>query len=221
MKHRSDCRAHSMCLCRPLVLACTHTCPWLLPVSQTASCRSNVPSPPCKHAATTLQNQPPKLLTHPPELGVHVAHHVVGQVVAHVQVLHLAVLGQLQEDVLVKVLEKEGGGSKGWEVGRVVGGCGKISSRLGLRSMDACCNSSMNAWAWSRQAAKPPGHCWLLAKQPTSPAHLKKLLHTLGVHGHGQAVGAQRRVQHRVLVPAAVTGVAAGAAGRVRDSDSN
>lgn len=47
-----------------------------------------------------------------PELDVHVAHHVVSQVVAHVEVLHLPKLGQLQEDVLVEVLwERERGGA--------------------------------------------------------------------------------------------------------------
>jgi hypothetical protein len=40
-----------------------------------------------------------------PELDVHVADHVVSQVVAHVQVLNLAKLGQLQENVFVKVLQ--------------------------------------------------------------------------------------------------------------------
>jgi hypothetical protein len=40
------------------------------------------------------------------ELGIHVADHVVRKVVAHVQVLKLAVLCQLLEDVLVEVLPR-------------------------------------------------------------------------------------------------------------------
>ena len=39
-----------------------------------------------------------------PHLGIDGPDHVVRQVVAHVQVLHLAKLGQLLEDVLIEVL---------------------------------------------------------------------------------------------------------------------
>lgn len=41
-----------------------------------------------------------------PELDIHTANHVICQIVADVQVLNLAMLGQLLKNIFVKVLEQ-------------------------------------------------------------------------------------------------------------------
>lgn len=65
------------------------------------------------------------------ELDIHVAHHVVSEVVAHVHVLQLTKLGQLLKDVLVEVLGNGEGGVGG---GARVGGCKSRPPGYGVRS---------------------------------------------------------------------------------------
>ena len=135
------------------------------------------------------------------ELDVDVANHVVRQVVAHVQVLDLAVLVHLLKDVLVEVLGMAAAVyCMSAQTGSSAPPSGAFTRHRG--STYAVCRRPESCGSFPASPTREvEHHSWTTSTwHNLLSSHLEVLLGLACVHGHGQAIRTWGRVECGILV---------------------